>query len=398
MAKINLKQVLAAFALAFALGVVAVPSNTFAAGENTGTQVSDASYVATAQDVVNMIKAVRGADTGNKYANLHAAIKAAEENPDGSFNTLVEAIAAFSTDKNKIEPNVDDYDTVDAWKSYAAQYVPNYTVWMNALSTIDAIYKDTETTSSTSDADLITAINAKPATSRQSWYNSLANFYYVSIGTTASNIIELNKRINSELTDYPKMAALVAGVEAFNKADITGAELDTAKANLSSALEAVLPEDETVPTEVDAMIAKAKTVTDYNKYAALYDSLGFIRTLTSNGSSALTEAMVNTLNTNAQASKYTAMRTAAVALKPNIAHNLMGASTLPDTGAGDNDNDNDNSGNGDKTDVTTPDTGIVGMIESGALDLGTVTLIASVVVASIAGLGLIAKLYLKHKF
>jgi len=78
---------------------------------------------------------------------------------------------------------------------------------------------------------------------------------------------------------------------------------------------------------------------------------------------------------------YSKMAAAAEAIDPTVMKGLM-AYKLPDTSAG----------------VDAPDTGIIGLIESGALDLGMITLIVSVVVASLAGAGLIAKLYLKHKF
>jgi len=93
--------------------------------------------------------------------------------------------------------------------------------------------------------------------------------------------------------------------------------------------------------------------------------------------------------------KYAEMANAAVKIDSTVTAGLT-AYQMPETSKPGGDDKPAEEKPGDK--VNTPDTGIVGLFESGALDLGTITLIVSVAVAAVAGVGLIAKLYLKRKF
>ncbi len=137
--------------------------------------------------------------------------------------------------------------------------------------------------------------------------------------------------------------------------------------------------------------AKKRVGDNYPKYLTLLKSMVFIREaagaedeLTMKGLT-ITKAQLETAfpadNKEKQAeltADYGEMLNAAIAIDSKVADGLV---MLPTTSA-----------------PETPDSGIVGLIESGAMDLGTLTLIVSVAVAGLAGIGVIAKLYLKRKF
>lgn len=170
--------------------------------------------------------------------------------------------------------------------------------------------------------------------------------------------------------------------------DALGTAITNAQTTLAGQVKALRP----TVTGVDdmtgaALINAAKGLDKYDEYAALYKATDFVRAIATAGTD-LTEADVKAKlpNETMQMTGYNAMAVAAVAINPKATEGLY-SYTLPETSVG-----------GDKNEVEAPNTGIVGLIESGALDMGTITLIVSVAVASVAGLGLIAKLYLKHKF
>lgn len=176
------------------------------------------------------------------------------------------------------------------------------------------------------------------------------------------------------------------------------------KREMTSLMPTVSTSGLTTPT---ALLAEAAKLPSYEKYVNLFSALTFVRaTATSNqltcagpqeqsadGNSLmgycaeiaerLETALDKDIDNTDLFKDYNELAKAAVAIDETVMEGLMDWK-LPDTSAG--------------TDVNAPNTGIIGLIESGALDLGMVTLIVSVALASVAGLGLIAKLYLKHKF
>ena len=135
----------------------------------------------------------------------------------------------------------------------------------------------------------------------------------------------------------------------------------------------------------DLIKAVQDGIPHYGAYNALYSALVFVREATP-ASGVVTAENINLAQPDEgkQMLAYNKIAVAALAIDGNVMSGLYNYK-LPTTSAPD-------------TKPEAPDTGIVGMIESGALDLGTITLIVSVALASVAGLGLIAKLYLKHKF
>lgn len=169
-------------------------------------------------------------------------------------------------------------------------------------------------------------------------------------------------------------------------------EINTVVATERAQIEALNPDVKDVDEmNLKMLVNTAKRLKNYDKYKALYDSLQFTEdAVLNNDDTKLSLDKLHALyNEDQLVLSYNKMAVAANAIDDTVMTGLDASWKLPTTSAGEDDK---------KTDVTTPNTGIVGMIETGALDLATLTLIASVVVASIAGLGLIAKLYLKHKF
>lgn len=123
---------------------------------------------------------------------------------------------------------------------------------------------------------------------------------------------------------------------------------------------------------------------NYAAYVMLYNAMKLVSGAVP-VSGVLTAENVEAKLTDAeQTLAYNKIATAALAIDGSVLTGLSDAWKYPVTSA--------------PEEPSTPNSGIVGLIESGAMDLGMVTLIASVAVASIAGAALIAKLYLKHKF
>lgn len=180
-----------------------------------------------------------------------------------------------------------------------------------------------------------------------------------------------------------------------------GTDYTTVKSKVDSLLSVATGEISTIRTEAPkvqtgltlaADLAPEKLIEaveegipNYEVYDKLYTALAFVREATPTSGTVTTENIkAKYPNEGDQMKAYNQIALAALQIDGSVLEGLY-TYKLPNTSAPD-------------TKPEAPDTGIVGMIESGALDLGTITLIVSVALASVAGLGLIAKLYLKHKF
>lgn len=155
------------------------------------------------------------------------------------------------------------------------------------------------------------------------------------------------------------------------------------------------------------LLAEAQKLPNYNKFKALYDASKFvISEIDLHKLSCATDGGTSSTMTTLQYCKekrvelikafdgdyddesdivrlvlnYSAYVTAARAIDDTVASGLF---QIVEAGSGT---------------PNIPNSGILGLFDMEALDLGAITLIVSVVVASLAGAGLIAKLYLKHKF
>ncbi len=169
--------------------------------------------------------------------------------------------------------------------------------------------------------------------------------------------------------------------------DEVASEYDTlSKAELAQIKVAMPGLNVTENTDFAEMVNLVTSSATYAKYAALYNSQAFLWRAVNDGK--VNAETLDAIYSDEDLQKnYLVMANAANAIDDAVMTGLDSSWKLPQTGPDE-----------DKTDVKTPDTGIVGLFESGALDMTTLTLIASVAVASIAGIALIAKLYLKHKF
>lgn len=435
-------QILAALALAFCLGMVA-PSTTFAA-EGTSTaavQPSTTPSQVTGTELYALITVATNNSQFNKYQNLVTAQQNLEADLDGaSAATLTaarNAVTALDANAKVADLNAKDLNNY-------IKGMKEFKEWSGIIAELNAIAKDAKVSSISN----ITAASMANLSAAQisSHYDILDALITPASDSYADNIVRLNMRIvsrstfdgyrkavdtivaaealapytaNAEdyLSEIPPMATTSvwqalsldtqnalrgrtgyeALVEIKGTADYAGevrtavdAALSTMNTNVA-ALKTQLADVEGVANmNVGQLVAEAQKIENYAKYRNLYNSLGFIRAVTSGGADLSAEAL-NAAYTNAVlASDYSNMLTAARAIDASIGNGLL---MMPETSAPDDKNDEDN-----KSDVEAPNTGIIGLFESGALDLGTITLIVSVAVAGLAGVGLIAKLYLKHKF
>jgi len=174
------------------------------------------------------------------------------------------------------------------------------------------------------------------------------------------------------------------------------AKLDTElKAQQVTLIKAAMP----TVTDVDTMtlpmlVGTVEHSENYTKNGDLVTAMMFMGESITDG--ALSMSKLTSMYQPAELTiKYAGMANAAAKIDPTVTTGLA-AYQMPETSKPGGDDKPAEEKPGDK--VNTPDTGIVGLLEAGALDLGTLTLIASVAVAAVAGLGLIAKLYLKRKF
>ena len=377
--KMNKTQILAALALAFSLGM-AMPGAVFASEEGAGepvAQAQDVTQKVTAKDLNDAIKAAK-ADA--EYAKYSALYQAVANLPEDLSQATSDQLNAVRSAIGAIGANVGDMNAQEL-VDYVNNNIPGYKTYVGMLEAIAKVQAYVGEGQTITEA----AISSKvPEEELQGLYATIDAFNNRVIGDVADNIVKLNTRItsNASFQAYRASTTLVAAVEAVEALPANAAEsqINTAVSALRAALPAATPNLSTLTKE--QLLETAKATADFAKNKAMYDALGFVRTLTTGGQTLTAAAIDGVYTTEAeQMVAYSKMAAAAEAIDPTVMKGLM-AYKLPDTSAG----------------VDAPDTGIIGLIESGALDLGMITLIVSVAVAGLAGAGLIAKLYLKHKF
>ncbi len=387
-------QILAALALAFSLGMV-IPSTTFAmGGEGEPVALADGATTST-QQLLDVISQATKADNYTLYKNLvngyNNLAAATSENQAAAVTSAVNAVKALVTDAPLT--NASPAASVLA-------YIGNmnsYKTWAPVINAINAAMKEANVTTESA----ITADGLKNCTPAQieSWYNEINNVVNPTPATYAENIVVLAGRVKTAgaFANYWTYEPVVAGAIALEaKPNDAGLKAELAK-NVGN----ILNVSGAANLNVEALLAQAKGIENYDKYAALYNSMNFIREALPEGVTDISAITAEQLNTkypmvdgkDPLVNYYTAFGTAANNIDASVMNNLI---KLPNTSVPGGDDKPEEKPDDNK--VNTPNTGIVGLIESGALDLGMVTLIASVAVASVAGLGLIAKLYLKKKF
>lgn len=174
------------------------------------------------------------------------------------------------------------------------------------------------------------------------------------------------------------------------KIDDLTTQATTLKSTEVAQIKAVMP----TVTDVDAMslaqlVRTAQTLADYSVFAALSTASAFTAPAVvtgEGGAKSLSLSLLKATYTDEELMKdYGAMALAARAIDPISTAGLY-AYELPTTSAPIEEK------------PSVPETGIAGLFGEGALDMGTMLLIGAVVLAMTAGIGVIAKLYLRHKF
>lgn len=385
--KINKTQILAALALAFSLGM-AMPSAVFASGEDAGEPAAQAQNVEQKVSAKDLYDAITAAKADAEYAKYNALYQAVANLPEDLTKSTTDQLNAVRTAIGNIVTtgaNVGDM-TAQELVDYVKNNIPSYNTYVSMLEAVAKVQAYVNGDATTDQPITEALISSKvPEGEIPGLYNTIDAFNNRVVGSVADNIVKLNTRImnNSGFAEYRASTTLVAAVEAVESLPANAAESQVTAA--VSALRAALPsttEDLATLTK-EQLLEAAKATKDFAKNQAMYDALSFVRTLTTGGATLTAEAIEGVYATEAeQMVAYSKMAAAAEAIDPTVMKGLM-AYKLPDTSTGD---------------MNTPDTGIIGLIESGALDLGMVTLIIAAAVATIAGASLVAKLYLKHKF
>lgn len=380
-------QILAALALAFCLGMV-VPNAVFASeGGEDGIELyaEGTTKLATSADLYAAIQKAKTEANFAKYQTLYNAQQALAK--DLAAATETQVVAA----RNAVLAIDNAAQVADMTATELNTYInsmKDYSLWAGMFGAINTVVEKTGSSSYT--ADLISQKMSQ--NDIQDCYKAVNAFNNRVTGSLADNIMKLYNRINSEqsMSDYRTMAPVLAALETLEDVNAPETDVNAALTTVRNALKILLPEVGGIDTmDAKTLAQTAEGVTDYFKYLALYDSMAFLREITDGGTNLTAAAISGKYSIAAQQENYDAMATAAAAIDPEITAGLW-AYELPNTSAGGEDDK--------KSDVDAPNTGIVGLFESGALDMGTLTLIVSVAVAGIAGIGLIAKLYLKHKF
>lgn len=373
-------QILAAIALAFSLGMV-VPSAVFASDgmvvQADGTVVGSA----TAADLMTMITEVqKNADYAKGTALVNAYGTATAQNPTEEQLT---AVRKAITDVDS-EANVSGLTAAEL--AVMISGMKTYQTWKPVVTVLNEIVTATGAANVAGiSSSNITKVSGDKI---QGYYNTLNVVVNPVPETYVENIIKLNNRINTEesFVGYKNAIPMIAATIAL--------EADETDYKAAQALETALGSG-AAGKKVPELIEMAKKTSKFDQYRALYESMGFIRSAVENSTGTVDDALLkNLLSTKYKeadlANYYSAMATAAKAIDPAVMNNLL---AIPNTSAGTPEEKPT-----DDNKVNTPNTGIVGLFESGALDLGMITLIASVAVAGVAGVGVIAKLYLKKKF
>ncbi len=405
-------QILAAIALALALGVMA-PAATFATDgaeegeasqeevgandgiemqaldEGEGVELYSSDEYTTATQLVQAWTAAKADPAYGKYQTLYNAQQGLAKDLNAATDEQVAAAAnaVLAIDQNAKVRNLD------------ASHLNDYILKMHNYDIVNKMFDNittmlTKTESNNPSANVIAS--KMTITEIKNAYNAVVAFNN-RIGTVAQNIVELLGRINSGEGDfkaYNTAYSLVVATETLaNPKNVTEANLTSARNTLISQMKSLAP---TIPVDAsmsdEQLVAAAKQLPpagSYAKYAALYHAVdNLVKKLGLNSASEVNEALIEALPTSEQNQYYNALASAALAVNGDALEGLI-PGTLPDTSAPEEKPENKPSA---------PNSGIIGLFESGAIDTATMILIVSGIVAALAGAGVIAKLYLKHKF
>lgn len=373
-------QILAAIALAFSLGMV-VPNMAFASEENADAGIETHATVtnASSKQLADLVAAIKNEPGYSKYEDLYEAQIALAENlentPEAVLKAAQDAVIA-------ITPNaqIGDLDAA-ALNDHILKNVQGYSDWSAMFTTMAQLEREVGANLSQS------AISDKLSTQKiTNYYNLLNQFMNRVQGNLSDNVAKLFVRVSTRdsFKGFRDSAKLVEATEkvATLKEDATEAEVKTAV----DALRALLSGTEGVANmNATELVEAARATNKYAEYKGLYDAMGFInaelkKLNLGEGDDVEAKLAAGLAVTYADKQKelmddYAGMAQAALKIDDSVMTGLM-AYELPQTSAPD-----------------TPDTGIVGLIESGVLDLGTLTLIASLVVAGVLGISVIARLY-----
>ncbi len=410
-------QVLAALALAFSLGLT-MPNAVFAS-EGTGVEASDEAteaeleaqpaedelmaqsgddeLVAQASEegidaqAVTPSKTIGSAELFTAYTNVKAS------NDYKNFSALMTVLEPVQKDPTKatetqakaLATAIKAVDATAKVDGLSAAELVTYATSMQgfglAQGAIAAVADIEKTVGSgvTVTAQLIA--DKMSVADVQACYSKIDAFVNRPTGTYADNIVKLNNRIKTDagFDGYRKAETLVALTLKFEAHN----ESETDIANFQQQIKNLFPTVSGVDTaNNDQLVEIAKSLRDFDKYAALYNATAFIREITKDGATLTAEAIKTALKEDSTIQqKYTEMARAAVAIDPEAGKGLL-AFELPNTSA-------------PETDKTAPNTGIVGLFkEDGSLDLMAVTLLGAASLATLSGVIMLAKLYLHHKF
>lgn len=429
-------QILAALALAFSLGMVA-PNMVFASENNADEGISAQATVAdaTSEQLAALAAIIKNEEKDyDKYKSLFEAQIALAEDLDGASEAKIiaarQAVLALTP-----EAQIGDMDA----KALNAHILgmSGYSDWAAMLTTMAQLEKEVG-------ADLSQSAISDELSPQEiaNYYDSLNKFVNRVQGTLAENAVKLYDRIQTweSFKDYQEkqdlvLLAMIAEMYTTKLKDLEDGEeflkslpeesreaaADMSMVDMVEAIkkmpeygdsetlqELVVAMEEAIGMMKDALAAKVTAVLGadknasslnltelvklcnddiegYAKYAALVKSMMFIfetggtvniedlADFTVSGITVTAEQLEEKYKKPGELmTNYARMAQAALKIDDTVMVGLM-AYELPQT--------------------SVPDTGIVGLIESGALDLGTLTLIVSLAVAGVLGLGVIARLY-----
>lgn len=432
-------QILAALALAFSLGMVA-PNMAFASEDNADEGISAQATVtnATSEQLAVLVTTIKGEKDYNKYEDLYEAQVALaadlENTSEAVLKTAQEAVVAIND-----KAQVGDLNAADL-NNFILK-MQGYSDWSAMFTTMAQLEKEVG-------ADLSQSAISDGLSPQEiaNYYDSLNKFVNRVQGTLAENAVKLYDRIQTweSFKDYQEkqdlvLLATIAEMYTTKLKDLEDGEeflkslpeesreaaADMSMADMVEAIkkmpeygdsetlqELVASMEEAIGMMKDALAAKVTAVLGadknasslsltelvklcnddiegYAKYAALAKSMMFIfETGGTVNIEDLADFTVSGITVTAEQleekykskpgelmTNYARMAQAALKIDDTVMVGLM-AYELPQTSA-----------------PETPDTGIVGLIENGALDLGTLTLIVSLAAAGVLGISVIARLY-----
>lgn len=359
--KTNKVQVLAALALAFSLGL-AMPSAVFASEENAGEPAPQSN---TAED--------SKAEGDDKPAAQSDGVEGANKDGDGTGDK--EEVLDLPESVVELYSRIQKRET---FKNYrAAEKLVGNTINVKKDSLRDA-------------TDYLKHVDISIASG-----GGETTWAWDVVSQTTKNAVK-DKKVYEVLDVLKADAAYTSNAGYKSVVDNITALVQSETAEEVKQVKALFPDLTNVDTmTLDKLVETAESLPNYEKFEDLYTAsvflFGFVEGDTTDEATTidlaeLKEAYKGEAGEIKLLLNYNELAKAAVAIDDTVMSGLADWK-LPTTSTGT-----------DEEKPKVPETGIIGLIESGAVDLGTVTLIVSAIVAGLAGAGLIAKLYLKHKF